>query len=634
MASLDPTRTIRLSAEQQQAVLLATAARLAQFPFADFRRKLAAADEAYHMAAVRSEEDPCKPAGYNRFAEIDNSVVREVADTYASYYINNYISKDKLFVMTSSADGMDTAQAFNTILQDQDRQCQHKANLSKFFLDCAKYNIGLLEVDWVQRELYNPALVPTQLAAQVERKAHTWEGNSIRWCDLYNSFFDTRVSPHELHERGEFAGSTQQYSQVELFKLVQQLKASGVVAVYDTAADDPSFSIYNITSVAGGQATARYYQPEVQPLGATSLISTTTEYDWSTHLEQTPDAKRIPINKASAGNYEVTTITMRLVPSCFGLPAATSPEEVELWRFWILDGTHLLASSRLNFAHNYLPYVLGQPDSDSLGINASGPAQVAIPYKKLAKQLMDRVLAGADRAIRGKSIFDPTYVDSDALNSTIPDINIPLKSPLMGTRSIDQVFRNIDFRGDTTGLGELAEDQRIAALRAGGINNSQLGQFTKGNRTLEEYSDVQESAVSRQFIRLLVLESSALSAVKRMLKLNILQYQPSTQLFNPDTREQITIDPTTLFQAEVEFVLADAFIQSDYMVSPNVQQQILMLITQMPHLFQEYNIPKLVLHIIQQSQGVNMEQYKLSAEELAAQQQQLAAAQAAQQGGE
>lgn len=613
----------------RETVLRAIQSRASSFQFADFRRRLASADSAFHLANVRTQdtEGNKQSDSYSRFQEIDNSVVREVAESYASFYIDSYISKNKLFTMTSPADQQETAQLFNAVLQDQDRQTQQKANISKFLLDCAKYNFGMVEVAWDIKELYSPTINALQLKTETEVTANYWEGNHIKWLDPYNVFFDTSVPPHSLHEDGEFAGYTEQYTQMRLFRLMQQLKTIPNVSVYDRDWRNLQFSVYNVP--AGGGITPKYYQPDIKPLGMAATIDTTAEFDWTQHIEGSKSKELNSWNSSS--RYEITTVVLRLVPSSYGIPATTKPEKVETWKFWVLDGSWLLASQRLDSAHNYLPFVIGQPDSDSLGINTGGPAQVAIPYQKLIKQLTDRVLAGADRAIRGKSLYDPTYINKDDINTSIPDANIPLRKPLTQNRSIDQVFRNIDFRGDTTGLGDLAQQGRAAALQAGGINNSQIGQFTKGNRTLEEYNDVQANAVSRQFIRLLVLESTAMSAIKRMLKLNILQYQKAAELFNPETQQEVTVTPEALYKSEVDYVLADAFSSSEYMLSPNVQQQLLQVISMQPQLFAEYDIAKMIVHIMQQSNGVDMQQYKYTPEQL---KQLQAQAQAAQQGAQ
>jgi hypothetical protein len=612
----------QLSAEQKKTVLTAIQYRCAQFPRSTLQLKLLAADNAYHLANVRLKNitPDLQDDSYSRFQELDNALVREVGETYSAFYINTYLDNTQIFSMTSGPAQLPNAQKFNVVMLDQQRQTGWRPNLSKWFTSISKYNLGMIEVCWDTRVPYAIKLEREAASSKTTRDKTVWKGNAVKHIDLYNAIFDHKVDPTELHIRGEFSGYVELMTQVELFNLVSKLKLDGSGTVYDTDATNPNFNIYKVaTNSQQSTYNMHYIEPDVTPLGAKDSRIAKNETNWAQEFGYTQDTIR--------KDYTVTKMYLRLVPSAYSFPKVGDQESIELWEFYILEGTHLLYSKRMETAHGFLPTVLGQTDSDALGINAAGPSQVAIPYQKTAKQLLDRVMAGADRAIRDRAIFDHRFIDADKLNSSIPDAKIPTKASLTGNKTLDSVYKSIPYTVDTADLAGTIERMYMTGMRAAGINNAQAGQFTKGNRTLSEYEDIQSNAVSKQFIRALFLESTAMEAIKTMIKLNILQFQEAVTLYDPQSKQKIDIQPSQLYEADVEFKLADGLMPTKDMLSPNVQQQLLATIQAMPMVFQEYNIPKIVLDTIQQSNGADLEKYKLTPEERAVQDQQLAAMQ-------
>jgi hypothetical protein len=165
----------KLSVEQRATLLLAIQYRACRFPRGTLQAKLSAADSAYHMAHVRSEDNKNNQKdSYSRFAELDNALTREAVEAYAAYYIDTYVGKNKVFSMTSTKEHADLALKFNTILADQDKQARFKANLSRMLLDLAKYNLGAVEVDWVHKRIYGPQL-SQQIGQEPDVQVDTWQ---------------------------------------------------------------------------------------------------------------------------------------------------------------------------------------------------------------------------------------------------------------------------------------------------------------------------------------------------------------------------------------------------------------------------------------------------------------------------
>lgn len=607
----------KLSVKQRSTLLSSITHRTTRFPRAVLHKKLESADRAYHLANTRTkggETDPNNQIdSYSRFQELDDALVREVAESYHSYYVATYLAGNKIFTMNSTADVSETAQQFNVVLMDQQTRTQWKKHLSLWFLDCAKYNIGAIDCVWDTQLSYSvKATAVARKGLQAQRTETVWKGNALKHVDMYNCVFDHLVTPSDIAEHGEYAGSIMHKTQVGLFNLISSLKMDKDMTVYDQPTkEDPNFSVYDIMDASHG-AGMDYYTVEIESQGSKGTnMNESTETNWSRAFGLTSLGGEISPDR----QYVVAKIYLRVVPSAYQFPQPKNTVEgVEIWEVWLLGGNHVLATKRLNNAHGLLPMVFGQPDADSLKYNSSGPAQIALPYQKTAKQMLDRLMAGADRAIRDRGIFDPRYIDANKINSVIPDAKIPIKTEaLPSTKSIKDIYYSIPFVRDTTDLGSDMEKIKAAGQRAAGINNSMVGQFTKGNRTLEEYNDVQANAQGKQFLRALLLEATAISVVKRILKLNILQYQEDAQLYDQDARTNIQVDKSKLFKADLDFKLADGLVPTEHYMSPNIVQQVFGLIGTNPQAFANYDLGGLTAHIIQQSLGVDLQQFKMAA---------------------
>ena len=128
----------QLSKEQREMLLGGIWHRATRFPRASLQAKLLAADKAYHLANVRadggSEDGNNQSDSYSRFQELDDALVREVAESYASYYQATFLGGTSVFSMTSVSDQQANASKYNAILNNQQDMMGWKEHLSTFFL--------------------------------------------------------------------------------------------------------------------------------------------------------------------------------------------------------------------------------------------------------------------------------------------------------------------------------------------------------------------------------------------------------------------------------------------------------------------------------------------------------------------
>jgi hypothetical protein len=80
---------------------------------------------------------------------------------------------------------------------------------------------SITEVEWVREKMFG---IETDVASSAANSAKltpiSWEGNVVNRWDPYNSFWDIRYSTSQVSKRGEFIGTSDMISRVELKKIL------------------------------------------------------------------------------------------------------------------------------------------------------------------------------------------------------------------------------------------------------------------------------------------------------------------------------------------------------------------------------------------------------------------------------
>ena len=157
---------------------------------------------------------------------------------------------------------IDEALQFQTILENQAFRGGWVSELINHFRNGFKYNLAALEVDW-RREKVPTLSTDVTFSTRMAKPTETvWEGNTLRNLDLYNTIFDLRVPPTEVHKIGEFAGYTKLYSRIGLKKLVAELPdkiVSNLRAAFES----------QVGAVTFGDSSGTFYIPKLNPRALT-----------------------------------------------------------------------------------------------------------------------------------------------------------------------------------------------------------------------------------------------------------------------------------------------------------------------------------------------------------------------------
>ncbi len=347
-----------------------------------------------------------------------------------------------------------------------------------------------------------------------------------------------------------------------------------------------------------------YHKPEIVK-GANTTVGT----DWGAFFGS-HSANHGKLQEYS-GHYEVTTSYFRVIPEVVGLKVP-APRHVQIWKFVIVNGQFVMFAERQSNAHEYLPILMGQPNEDGLDYQTKGMGEQLLPVQNLSTKLYGARISSLQRSISDRGLYDPSRVSETNINSKNPSAKIPVRPSAYG-KPVSDAYHSIPF-DDRMGATLM---QDIRAVHEYGseiahINKSQRGQFQKGNKTLEEYNDVMANADATQQTLAIMIENQVMMPMKRIIKLNILQYQRPTDNVNPETGEPITVDPVALRKASLEFKLADGILPKDKIISGQTLDMAFQTMAQMPQLNATYDIGAIFAYLMN-VRGAKLNQFRREA---------------------
>lgn len=562
-----------------------------------------------------------------KFQNVQVPVVMPQVRAALGYLTNVFLTGYPIFGVVADKNNADAAMQMETIFAENSRTAQWQRHLLMFFLDGLKYNLHALEVIWGKKTVSG---VDTDVAAKAgtRPKETIWNGNEVRRLDLYNSFWDTRVLPAELSAKGEYAGYSELLSRTALKQYLNDLFGY----INPTTVDRALASTFGGGAAATGWTPFAYYQPLINPMPF--INNNVLQFDWMAWATAARQPGGVMPNY---GNFYIKTVQYcRIVPADFNMevPGRNTPQ---IWKLVIINGSVVVQWERVQTANNYLPILMGQPLEDGLGMQTKSFATNVIPMQQVASAMINGFVASKRRLIGDRMLYDPLRVRESDINSDSPTAKIPVRPAAYGKPLNEAVFP-IPFRDEQT--ASFLQGSELVMRYANMINQqnpAQQGQFVKGNKTLHEYDDVMgHGNVGNQVIAI-TIENQVFTPLKDILKLNVLMFQQEAVLYNTQTRQSVTINPTTLRQTAVQFLISDGLVPKDKEMNGEEWTVAMQTIATVPQLQQQYDFTGIFTYMMQM-RGADLKQFEYSPEQrqynqaLSAWQQ--AAAMAAQKGAE
>lgn len=538
----------------------------------------------------------------DRYQNITVPVVMPQIEAAVTHQTSVYLTGQPLFGVVAPPAFIDEALQLQTILDNNSIRGGWARELILFFRDGFKHNLSYLEVDWSAEVTYS---VDTNLDVSVKNgqpKEVIWSGNRVRRLDPYNTFVDTRVAPAEVYRKGEFTGYTEPMSRIALKSFIAELPDKIIANIV------PAFES-GLGGAGGTDASAmNHYTPSINPdVSEEDLAGGTNWISW-----------------AGLGNsqgkiqykdsYEVTTLYCKILPSDFALGGANR-NTPQIYKLVIVNHEHIIYAELQTNAHNYLPILVGQPLEDGLGYQTKSLADNGEPFQSVTSAMLNSVIASRRRAISDRVLYDPSRITSAAINSPNPSAKIPVRPAAYGKNLAESVYQ-FPYREDqaANSMGQVSALIELSNLLSGQNRTSQ-GQFTKGNRTLEEFDTVMANSNGRDQLASILLEYQVFIPMKLILKLNTLQYQGGTTIYNRDKDTQVEIDPVALRKAVLDFRVSDGLLPSEKLLNTSAFTAGLQAITTSPQLAGAYNIGQAFSYLMKTQGADNLSAFEKSPEQ-------------------
>jgi hypothetical protein len=489
----------------------------------------------------------------NRFQNVTIPIVMPQVESAVTYQASVFLTGIPLFGVGAAPQWQDEALQMETTIDDQATRGGWTREITMFFRDGFKYNLSALEVSWAREVTWAPETDLSFTGGRIAKpKQVIWEGNKLRRWDMYNTFFDNRVAPADMHTKGDFAGNTELMSRIRLKSLIASLpevRLDNVRAAFESTSMGVSI---------GNDATAgSYYIPQINPK---ALLEPQLQgaFNWASWAGIAGANNNI----AYKDMYEVTTMYARILPSDFGMNLAER-NTPQIWKFIFVNHQVLLYAERQTNAHNLLPVLFGQPLEDGLQYQTKSLADNVSPIQDITSALSNSNIAARRRAISDRTLYDPSRVTEAHMNNPNPSAKIPIRPAAYGKPVADAVHA-FPFRDDQAGfIGPMISQYGAMANMISGQNPVRQGQFVKGNKTQSEFDTVMGNANGRDQLIAIGYEAQIFTPLKDILRVNILQYQGGTMLYNREKKEQVKIDPVQLRKAVMQFKLSDGLTPTD-----------------------------------------------------------------------
>lgn len=541
----------------------------------------------------------------HKMRDITIPIVMPQVESALAYMANVFLTGYPLFGTVSSPDLEDAALQMETIIAENAITAGWARQLMMFFRDGLKYNLHAVEVDWEQKTTWtveNDITAPNGARA----KNTLWAGNVFRRMDLYNTFFDPRVHPADIHSEGEYAGYIKIASRTLMKKylndLFGQIPVETVIRAFESS---PAFG-----SATSSTAPFGYYVPIINPfpLMDRQNLDSFNWLNWA--LNSTDFTQKSPGIRYN-NIYQITKMYARIIPEDFDMkvPQRNTPQ---VWKMVIVNGSVLVHFERLPNIHSYIPIIFGQPIEDGLDFQTKSFAQNVTDMQDVGTAMLSGYMASKRRLVGDRTVYDPSRISSKDINSRNPAAKIPVRPSAYG-KPITEAFAVMPYRDEQT--HSLLEGAQIVdgyANKINGQNPAQQGQFVKGNKTLHEYQDTMGHGNDRNQMMAMETEGQVFTVAKEIIKLNILQFQKDTTLFNRDKNQQVPVDSTSLRKAAIHFKVSDGLLPSDKLMSADEYQTIIQTLGSSPQLGSGYNLSPMFSYMVKIQSGIDLSPFEKS----------------------
>jgi hypothetical protein len=426
------------------------------------------------------------------------------------------------------------------------------------------------------------------------------EGTELIPVDFYQAFFDPNVAPSRFRD-SEFFGYTERMS-------VQKLISRET---------DPEQNLFNAKYAKalcgnGGMKSQFYSNDSQRGIGTdTEGIKATGGF----------------LNKNAV---DVVKFFVEIIPEEHGLSDYDKPQ---FWEFWIAGDEVVVKCRPCDEHHGGLPFIDASPNCDGQTAFPISHALVNIPLFNLINWKMKLHGDSCASIVNGKTLFDPNYIDEAYLRTSDVGGMIPVKDPSYENGGLSQYIH--EFRTQDPTMNFVSD---VGVLDRMGRDIIGLGDVVMGMMDSMPERPGQagiQAATSGMFSRMasnaLIMDEQAFQPLAWMRAWNNMQYLgmevqvPLLGQYAAEIQKEFGIPPdqyalgVTSEMLDPNFDVIPISGANPGMKNPAGAQEILQVFLQNPEVLAalsgEYRIGDMFAHLMKESTGDDLTQFRMSPEQ-------------------
>lgn len=568
------------------------------FPIAGLREKLQWIDFSYYMERHPSTKvTEVKNVLGILYKDLELPIVQPNCDAAHAKFVDIFLSSVPIFGIVSESikdDKKNMARQMEAIITENASAYKWKRQLWLTLLDLVKFNIGGASCEWNNRVSYSVKSKPDVNMFQGQSDPYIASGNKIESFNMYNTIWDLSTAPADISSSGDFVCTVKNITEVQVMQLYKDIITNnGIVST-------PLETVIRST-----RRRNFYFIPSIIP--PDRAINGKT--NWSSWFQTS--------FSNFGGNvkpgYELVIFYARIVPSSFGFFKVPAPNEIQIWKFYEINGHIVLAEVQTN-AHDKLPGMFGQPKEDKLGLQTKGTGETLLNFQNLSGSLFRARMNSLAQGLSDRGIYNPNLIDRKDLESSAPVKHIALRSTAI-TQDVRAAYQPIPYN-DFSGQIIAQEIPKVAeyASEAAHINRADRGQFQKGNKTQGEFNKVMDNSDATQLSAALLLDEQFFADLKYQIKFNVLQYQASVELPDPYSSGTVQVNPADLRNGMINYKIVDGLISKDKILNIDQMIEAGQIMAQVPGGNDDYDVVGILGDALE-AKGAKIFKYKRTPEE-------------------
>lgn len=513
--------------------------------------------------------------------------------------------------------------AFVQVMNVHAKQFKHYTNFYRIIHDSIAYNMGANEVQWkVVKGVRGKVRPNPNDVSSNTRNAVIKEGVAVRHLDIFNTILDHNVDTENYAMDAEYYCVVDMHTDFDIVRMAErgelmlpkemrdQLRGY-VVENGKTKLGSNSNRFYNgkagtMFGIKQGANTGLYtcrpdFRTELSKVSnRKENVDECAAFDHNQYLNGTSSLLQ---EKPNAGN-ELLTVTIRIDPRDFGLPSgaggrlAQDAGTLEIWRFKILNGNHIVSAMPEAMSHGLLPCNITRPKTELSKTMSLSIAELLMPFQEASSSLMNIFIKQA-RSDKNKGV---TYHDSRVKLDQLADPSSGSVS--VDTSGLDGQHINIprlvyNVQGHPVSNAPLLADQHMENRMQDIFPTQSVDALANLNRPVTH----QSRSVSQQqnlpiFVLARIIHEELVEPTSFMHTQDIINYQKAINVFDGTGKVQ-TIDPTVFENVELDIAVSDGLRGIDTIAIADRLQSLIQFAFQSRRVQQDVDVVAMTGYLLQ-----------------------------------